>query len=95
MKQKHFPKDVMVNGNLWAVKFVRHLPDTKTKKTFGICDPSDRVIYIRQGQDSEERLDTFFHELVHAIECEFDIDIEHKLVDKLGAALARVYVENF
>lgn len=95
MKQKEFPRDVVINGNLWEIKFVRHLPDTKTKETLGICDPSNRVIYIRQGQSKEERLDTFFHELIHAAECEFDFDIEHKLVDKLGAAFARVYVENF
>lgn len=95
MKQKQIKKEWLVNGNPWKVKFKREIKDTDTTFCLGLCDPSEKTIYIKQGQTYEERLDTFYHELIHSFEDEYGFELEHKLVHKLAKALARFYVENF
>lgn len=98
MNQSAFPKDLVINGNLWKVKFVRSLKehDTDTTHCFGLCDPGDRIIYIRKGQSKQDRMDTFFHELAHAIAFEYDLDdVAHRIIHKIGHVLAQTYFQNF
>lgn len=97
MNQRDFPKELIINGSLWKIKFVRSLKehDTDTTHCFGLCDPSDRIIYIRKGQSKKDRLDTYFHELAHAICFEYDLDVAHKVIHKIGHALACFNIDNF
>lgn len=96
MKQKHIPKELLIGESLWRVRFVRHIPDnSKDKLTLGLCCPDEKTIYIRQGQSFEERLDTVIHEIIHAAEYEFQFELEHRHVHKLGEVLAKIYIQNF
>lgn len=45
----------------------------------GLCDPQARTITIKLGQSDTETIKTFIHELIHAIECEWDQPIPHKI----------------
>lgn len=91
MKQKHFPRELVIKDDIWKVRFVRKISDN----TLGLCDPSEKTIYIKQGQSYQERLDTFLHEVVHAINFEYNFEIKHNHVYKLAEAMAKIYIENF
>lgn len=94
MRQKDIPKDLWVKEELWSVKFVRKLKMGKIECR-GLTDPSTRTIYILQGQSYIERADTFFHELIHAFEIEYGINLKHSHVYLLGEAFAKILVDNF
>lgn len=94
MKQRSIPREIHLGDSIWKVKFVRKIPD-EAEDTLGLCDPSECTIYIKQGQSYVSRLDTLFHEIIHAIENEYEFDLDHKHVYKLGEALAKFFVDNF
>lgn len=97
MRQRDIPRELWINGNRWKIKFVRDLSEGDTKHAIcrGMCDPSTKIIYIRQGQSYLERLDTVFHEILHSLEFEYEIELDHKHVYKMGEAMAKLYLENF
>lgn len=79
---KHYPKEWLINGELWTLKFGRPAKICKGAK-LGLCDPSTRTIIINPKQSKDEMLCTFIHELIHAIDMEYDIKIPHKLIYKM------------
>lgn len=97
MFQKNFPKELMINDNVWKIKFVRSLKehDTKTKICLGLCCPDERVIKIRNKQNYQDTLDSIIHEIIHALEFEFEFDLDHDHVHTLGETMAKLFVENF
>lgn len=94
MRQRDFPKELLIGDNIWRVKFVRKIPDDNPY-CVGLCDPSLFIIYIKTGMTFEERIEIFAHELTHAFCFEYGFDIKHKHIYKLGEAVARLYVDNF
>lgn len=93
MRQRDFPSYLVINGTPWDVRFVRRIPDGDPDDV-GLCCEAESVIYIKQGQSPEERLRTFWHEAVHAMEMEYDLKITHKLVYALEEPLSRLWLEN-
>lgn len=65
------------------------------KSTLGACDPNDHMIYIKTRQTSEERLKTFCHELIHALENEWNFELPHSLVSRLEEPIVRLLLDNF
>lgn len=49
----------------------------------GICDPNERIIYLKMGMSKTDTIKTFMHEIFHAIEFEWDQPIPHKITDIL------------
>lgn len=78
-RQKDFPREIEVGDDIWEVRFCRRVPD-EGEETVGLCDPSDYLIWIKQGLSPRDRMETFIHEVLHAIEFSHDIDIPHRLV---------------
>ena len=96
LKLKDYPREIQVGEALWEVRFVRQLEESDPARiTWGLCDPSDQIIYIRLGQSQGERLKTFLHELLHAIEYEYKITMPHRLIHKLEDPLARFLMDNY
>lgn len=93
MKPK-IPKEMMIGDELWSVRFTRNIP-SKDKDLYGLCDPSDKTIYIRPGLSYRQRLDTLIHELIHALEFEHGFELEHKHVYKIAEGLVNIWLENF
>lgn len=95
MKKKDYPKELLIGDNIWKIKFVslkKH--DTKKSICLGLCDPEKKEILIRTGQDYVTTLNTIFHEVLHSLEYEYDIELNHKHVYKLGDAMAQLYIDN-
>lgn len=76
IKRKDYPKEVHIKTEVYRVKFVRKL----SGNVVGECDPSEKEIRILCGQGPEDTLKTFCHEILHAIEMEYEIDVAHKLI---------------
>ncbi len=91
------PRQLLVNDQIYQVKFARDLPqvhDGRKGATRGLCSFDTQTIIIKQGLSKADRDITFFHELLHAIEFEYDIEIAHKLIYRLEGPLAQVIVDN-
>ncbi len=92
MRLKDYPRQIQVGENIWDIRFVQKLEDGHTS---GLCDPSENTIYVMLKQTPEERLKTVLHEILHAIEHEYQICIPHKLVYALEGPLAQLIIDNY
>lgn len=63
--------------------------------TWGYCDEAKQRIEILARLKTKPRITTFIHEVLHAIEDEYNIEIDHKLLDKIAVALAELILVNF
>lgn len=96
MKLKDFPRELLINGNLWKIKYVKHLPHPNPKKiTYAEYYPEERAIRIVKGHPYIEMLDSLIHEVIHACEFEYGFELRHSHVHKLGEVLAKLYIDNF
>lgn len=95
MRLKDYPRQLTIGTAIWDVRFQRTLDHKPSKYIkWGECDPINQVIYIRLGQSAEQRLTTFIHEVLHAIEAEYKVEIAHDLVNALEKPLARLLIDN-
>lgn len=92
--KQHWPKDLMVGENLWEIKFKRKLIEGGVPCT-GLCDPSDRIIYVKYPQTNEELFSTLIHEVIHAIEFEYDANIGEYKVRKFEKGLMQFFEQVF
>lgn len=88
MREKDYPKSLLINGEYWKIRFVNKLPGC-----LGECDPSEMEIRIKRGLGSEERLKTFLHEAVHAMEFSYNFQIKHSHVYKLENGMFDLLVD--
>lgn len=94
MRQKDIPKEVIIKDSVWKIKFKRDLGSDGDRIIEGLCIPDEKAIFIRQGQTLDERIDTYLHELIHAIEFEYNFRLKHKHVYKLSEALVQIFCDN-
>lgn len=90
LKRNKYPKQVHVGTEIYQVKFVRKL----SKGTVGECDPESFEIRILCGQGRVDTLKTFIHEVMHAIELEHEIEIDHKLIYALETPIFQLLRDN-
>lgn len=64
--------------------------DYKGHKVLGECIYKDKEIFLTIHQSDTEKIKTLIHEVLHAIEFEYKMDISHKSVEILEIALYRV-----
>lgn len=60
----------------------------------GLCCPETNTIHIRMGQTRAERMETFWHETLHALDFSHGVPIPHRLVYKLERPLAQLFAQN-
>lgn len=92
MRRRDFPKSLEINGNEWQILFRKLIEGDPY--CYGLCCFDTRTITIRTGLKPDERRKTFFHELLHAIDYEYNINIAHRLVYKLEGPLSDVFEQN-
>lgn len=92
MRLRDYPRQIVIGDSIWEVKFVR---DIDNGRTAGNCDPNEQVISIRMGQCETERLKTFIHELFHAWEEEYGLEIPHKLIYRLEEPIVDFIQDNY
>lgn len=94
--QRDFPKTILIGDTMWQIKFVRNVPATTTpgRTVDGLCEPETCIIYIRKGLKPLYRLEVVLHEILHAIDFEYGITLDHKLIEKLEKPLQRLLMDN-
>lgn len=60
----------------------------------GYSDPVTRLIHLKKDQTKQEEIETFFHELTHAICKEYSININHKEIYKIEKAIYKFLTLN-
>jgi hypothetical protein len=65
------------------------------EQILGQCCPDKRIIYIRKKLSNKKRIVTFIHEVMHAIEYEYEeCIIPHSTLNKLDEAMYMVLCKN-
>lgn len=99
-KRRDFPKILWIknrNGQryAWEIKWVKVIPgDSVYFETLGICDPNERVIYIKTGQSAYQRAVTFFHEVGHAWEHETGKTLPHDFIEWQAQRMTDFFEDN-
>ncbi len=95
MRQRDVPRELQIGDSFWTIKFVRCIEGDLN--TLGLCDPSEYTIYIKQGQNYEERLNTVLHEITHAISYEYGFyeALKHAHVYKLAEGFTQIFLDGF
>jgi hypothetical protein len=61
-------RKLTINGKPWTVRtFEGYVPPGEKEPMYGLCDYTERVIWIRRQQRDAELLDTLVHEVLHAV----------------------------
>ena len=91
------PEFLLIGDSIWSVKLVRKIdyPRHKVRITVGLADPETCVISLKKSLSTEDKLEYFVHELIHALDHEYDLNIPHKLVYKLQKPIADFLRANF
>lgn len=66
--------------------------DFQDKKTLGECRPTERQIVLKK--DDPKKVYTLIHELIHALDIDFDLKLSHAQVYGLEKALEKLYKLN-
>ncbi len=56
----------------------------------GLCDSGNKHIYLLKGMSDSLALETLFHEMLHAVELEYEFAIPHKAIYGLEQALHKL-----
>lgn len=84
-RQKDFPTKIMLGGKdvhvIWGGV-------TSDENGHYQSDGETRIIRIRRGLKPQVRFNIFIHEMMHALEEIYNIEVPHKLVDKLSDLLS-------
>lgn len=86
-----YAREWIIKDEHWRLKFCKRIE----KDVVGLCDPSDKTISIKRGQDKIEILKTAIHEKIHAFEEEYNFKLSHKHVYKLEEAIVDFILNNF
>ena len=90
------PRIIKVLGRAYVISYEPALNLGAT--SVGLCDNSNLVIHVLDGQHPVEEYDTLIHELLHAIWFIMSIDYggldEESVVRRLASGLTGVFLDN-
>jgi hypothetical protein len=89
---RQYPKELTINGVNWRVIFVDQIDG---KNTLGLCDSETKTIQLIKKLSPKDRAIVFTHEVLHAIEYSYALDIPHSVVYSLAEALVETLMVNF
>lgn len=92
MRKQAYPKHLFINGSFWRVRFLRVID----KQPFldGLACEERQTLFIRSTLSDHEKLRTFLHEILHALEMEYGIEMPHDLIYQLEGPLADLLSHN-
>ncbi len=80
-----YPDKLRVGSRIYRVRFVSSI--RRNKNNLGICDEHRGEILIRKDLSEDEKLKTLVHELLHAMEFEYQIKMPHDAVYQYEEAI--------
>ncbi len=64
------------------------------QKCRGLCDGNTRTIYVYGGQRKKAVISTFWHEVLHAIDFTYGINIPHHVIYAIEGAMTDLIAKN-
>lgn len=77
--------NITVGPHTFRVKYVDRVD---TAENWGECNARDHVIRIDRTAPKPMRLSTYIHELMHAIEAVYEVEMAHKDLNTMADVLA-------
>lgn len=93
MRLKDIPKKVWIGESEWSIKFVKLVDGNE--KFLGCCKADTKEIFIKVGLRPKERAHTLIHELLHALEFEYELEVAHDLIYRLEGPIYDLVCDNF
>lgn len=93
MRMRDIPRKLWINDSEWKIKFVKIVDGDA--KILGCCNSYTKEIHIKVGLAKRDRAETLIHELLHALEFEYGIEIDHKLIYQLERPVYNLCYDNF
>lgn len=87
------PKRVSICGQLFTVTYKKDL-EIGGDKLLGCCDINNCKIVLKQGMSVEKKKEVFFHECVHAIEENLNMNLGETKVNLLGIHILSLITNN-
>lgn len=84
---KTIPAKVNILGQLWFVNSVVDLEDVGQAPVDGLCHPNLLKIDIEKYLPVERQREVLLHEIIHAVDSIFDLELSERQVDKLARGL--------
>ena len=90
------PKSVKVGCYTYSIE-IQDQPWCEEHGVYGLCDDESKIITIVDNVDMDSTLNTFQHELLHALYYFFGLDDDHdeeQTVSALSSGLIMLYQDN-
>ncbi len=91
---EHYPTEIYVKGKRWEIWLCQDKILYGKQTVRGLCNFDERRIYLKAKQGRKLLFSTFWHELLHALEYEHKITIQHQLIYDLEGPLAALFLGN-
>lgn len=85
--RKILPKQIKVKKRIYTISF-------RKMKIFGYCSDDGKIV-LRAGLNGKLLISTLIHEVLHAIEFEYQIKLKHEDVYTLETGLTALLASNF
>ena len=84
-----------IGAHEWHVRFVDVEDFSTDSAPWGLCESHKQRITINRSATPSMRLSTLLHEMLHALEAVYEIDISHKDLNLTADALAQILIDSF
>lgn len=87
---RSYAKIWVIKDAIWNLRFLQRMKDSAD----GWCIYEKNELQIDKKLDNEGKFVAFWHEIIHALDHEYDIGLTHQQVHKLEQAIARFKLDN-
>lgn len=95
-RMRDFPRSVRIRDregkwHTWTIHWRRKLSHPRTKFAHGLCHrDGSRMIELRMGLSRDQRLETFWHEVMHAVAIERGFRLCHPTIYNLAYSIGQL-----
>jgi len=90
MKPLNMPRSIKIGAMVYTVKDIT----TRDENFIGRCYPNQGRIEIDKQIQGNRRIQTLFHEIIHALAGEFSIKLNERQTDTVSTGLITVLRDN-
>ena len=83
------PSTLRIIGRDWKVEEVEEINDA-----FGLCRKEELKLQVEKGLPLDLKIDTFIHEVLHAIDWAMNTELTEKQNTSLATGIAAVFKDN-
>jgi hypothetical protein len=86
-----YPKTLRIGNVTYRVVFRNRIDNTDP---LGMCHSIKKIIYLKKGLSLVSTFSTLIHEVLHALEFEYNIEIKHKSIHQYEQAILDFLMNN-